>query len=358
MKTRFRKKPGSNRPVDRIRDSGGKVQIAPEHGKIVCMKSIGDRLYLLAERGVVSGEMADGIDPKRTNEAIPPFVQRTELSYGVDHTFIQQTLCVAFQLLDHTYLPDTVDDDEARAHALDAAIALAAIADVMEEMKAHQNETRIKLQTHEFDLGHLPRTANIRGKLHGCISHLREVEMSLAKLTLMFHSKVVHNDPWQKAFRVAIAKKHGENSEEVEYLERIFTFLRSAVEHRNAMIHPKATHKVVLHDYAMRPDGAFWAPSLEIVHPEFPLDRQDAVQFFTNQLDSMGHAFETALSCLCNVNAMSFNEMFDTSVARLPEGEPSFGSRLVWNTVVRPEYADSFPQQLVGAKQGTVSGAD
>ena len=194
MKMRFQRKSRGNRRVDRIRDGGGKSQIAPEHGNIVCMKSIGDRLYLLAQRGVVSGEMADSIDPERTNEAIPPFVQRTELSYGVDHTFIQQTLCVAFQLLDHTYLPDTVDEDEARAHALDAAIALAAIIDVADEMQAHQDRTRAQLRAGSIDVGHLPRTANLRGKMHGCISHLREVETSLARLTLMFHPKAVPND--------------------------------------------------------------------------------------------------------------------------------------------------------------------
>lgn len=315
------------------------------------MKSIGDRLYLLAQRGVVSGEMADSIDPERTNEAIPPFVQRTELSYGVDHTFIQQTLCVAFQLLDHTYLPDTVDEDEARAHALDAAIALAAIIDVADEMQAHQDRTRAQLRAGSIDVGHLPRTANLRGKMHGCISHLREVETSLARLTLMFHPKAVPNDQWQKGFRVAIAAKHGQKSEETEYLERVFTFLRSVVEHRNAIIHPKATHNVTLHDYAMRPDGAIWAPSLEIAHPEFPLDRQDLVQFLKNQTNSMGHAFETVLSCLCNINARSFSEIFDTSVAALPAGESRFGSRLVWNSVVRPEFADRFPQRTAVAEQ-------
>lgn len=349
MKARFQKKHRGNRLVDRIRDGSGRATISDEHGNIVCLKSIGDRLYILADRGVVSGQMADGIDPERTNEAIPPFVQRTELSYGVDHTFIKQTLGAAFQMIDLTYLPASLDQDEARALAFEAASALAAIHDVTEELRKHQNETQSKLTSGEMGIGHLPRTPNLKGRLHGCISHLREVETAIAKLTLLFHPKAIHNDPWQKAFGDAVAAKHGEDSEPVRQLGDVFAFLRRAVEHRHAMIHPNTTKRVVVHDYTLRADSSLWTPSLEIAHPDFSVERQDAFQFFTDQAEGMGHAFEIVLGHLCAVNARVLNDMFETRVALLPDGELRFGSRLVWDTIIRPEFADRFPPVVAGA---------
>jgi len=154
------------------------MSIAPENGNIVGLKSIKNRLYMLAERGVVSCEMADSIDPDRTNPNIPRVVQRIDIPYGVEEAFIQKTLGAAFQLLNHTYLPDSVDEDEARGHAFDAAVALASIMDVAVEMQAHQDDTRIKLKAGDHIPGHLPRTNNLKGKIEGCVSSLRQVEIA------------------------------------------------------------------------------------------------------------------------------------------------------------------------------------
>lgn len=343
MKHRFERKPRGNRPIDRMRDGAGVVSIAPENGNIVGLKSIGDRLYMLAQRGVVSCEMADRIDPDRTNPDIPRVVQRIDISYGVEEAFIQKTLGAAFQLLNHTYLPDNVDEDEGRSHALDAAVALASIMDMTAEMQANQDETRIKLQAGDHTLGHLTRTNNLKGKIDGCISNLRQVEIAIQKLTLMFHPKAVHNDPWNKAFRATVIALYDESSEEAKYIEEVLTFLRAVVAHRDAMIHPKPAHKIVVHDYVLRADGVIMAPSIEIFHPEFALQRQDAASFLREQAENMAGVFEATLACLCNINAKSFADMFDCRVVALPEGETQHGSRVIWQSTVKPEHAQKLP---------------
>jgi len=108
------------------------------------------------------------------------------------------------------------------------------------------------------------------------------------------------------------------------------------------MIHPKPTEKIVIHDYILRADGVFLAPSVEIMHPEFSLERHDAASFLHQQIGSMSGVFEMMLAYLCSINARSFSDVFDCRVIGLPKGETQHGSRVIWQSNVKPEHADKF----------------
>ena len=71
------------RPIDVLRDSGKSMQVGGDgdDSAIPEMIPIGDTLYMIKERSIYAVQLADQIDPDRTNAAIPD-TQQQILSIG------------------------------------------------------------------------------------------------------------------------------------------------------------------------------------------------------------------------------------------------------------------------------------
>lgn len=317
-----------------MRDRGGSAKIPEGHGNVVRMKSIGSRIYFLTERGVTSGVMADHVDPERTNPNIPLVVQRTELLYGLDTPFMQMTLCAAFELVDKTHLPDHVSKDDLLTIAFNVASGLAAVTDVTKELLAHQAETREKVLTPAY----LPRTANLAGKVKQSLAHLRDVENAIKEMTLHFYPKDSSSDPWDKGLRAAMEVAYGSDPEVMDYFETLRGFLLAVADHRNAMIHPDESKWVTITDYELQAQGSIVPPTVEITHPRNPVPRCDVAQFLQSQVEFIALTFESFLAWLCDLNVKVFQDMFDTRVMVLPDGELRNGSRIVWHTTLKEGY--------------------
>jgi hypothetical protein len=93
------------RPIDRLRDSAFSMQIgAPEDGRVCTMVDMGSSLYAVKERAVYAVQLADEVDPKRTNIAVPNTQQRL-LSMGARNPEVARIFLTAHTLFKATY-PD------------------------------------------------------------------------------------------------------------------------------------------------------------------------------------------------------------------------------------------------------------
>ena len=186
----------SRRPIDHMREGGGQAAIAPEFGKIVAIMPAEHRIYLIAERGVSSGVMADQIDPDRQNPSIPQIVQRQELTYGADTPFIQNTLCVAVALLNSTHLPEGFPKEGGLMLAFNVAQEVAAVVDIVAELRQYGALTLAKMTRGEVTRAHLPRTPNLKGRVEQAIGHLRKVQLEIQRMSGLFYPRAAPNVPW------------------------------------------------------------------------------------------------------------------------------------------------------------------
>jgi uncharacterized protein YukE len=327
-----------NRPIDRIRESAGSAKIPDGHGNIVSAKTIKDRIYFLAEHGLSSGVMADQIDPERTNPDIPFMVQRVELTYGVGHPFIQKTVCTPFELIDQTYIPTHVDKDAMLTLAVEVATSLSSVMDVLRELQAHQDETKAKGQTGQLSAAYVPRTANLKGKVHQCVAALRDVAIAIQRMSQQFYPKEAQNEAWDQKLKPALIAQYGDKDGFLDLLTVLWKTIDGVSDHRNAMIHPDYTKSLTVYDYELDPAGVFVAPTIEIVHPRSAVARRDVAQFLEGQVDDISYVYETLLAHTCSMNVRPLNDMFESNVAELPNGERRNGSRLVWQTVVKERF--------------------
>lgn len=323
------------RLVDRIRDGAGRAEIPPGHGNVLRMKAVGERAYFLAERGLTSGVMADRIDPDRVNPDIPFIVQRVELSYGVEHPFMQRTVCLAFELIDPTYLPEHVNKDAALSVAVEVATGLASVMDVVAELKSHQADVHQKAQAGLLHRGYLPKTANLKGKVQQCLADLREVDVALKKTVCMFYPKDAANDPWDAKLKPFLLAEHGGKEGFEQHISDLWTFMQGAQDHRHAMVHPNNEKSVVIRDYELEAGGDFVAPTIEIIHPRSRIERRDITQFLESQVDKLSFVYENILAYLCDLNVRRLNDFFESFVARPPNGERRNGALCVWQTRLR-----------------------
>jgi hypothetical protein len=104
----------SQRPIDVLRNSAksGRIGGDGDDSAITEMIPIGDKLYIVKERGIYAMQLADQIDPQRTNAGIPDTQQKI-LPIGSDDPLVARTLMKAHTLFN----PTLMDLHEYDAHA-------------------------------------------------------------------------------------------------------------------------------------------------------------------------------------------------------------------------------------------------
>ncbi len=194
-------------------------------------------MFFICERGVTSGQMADQIDPGRTNPNLPQFLQTPELTHGASAPFIQRTLCVAAALFDQTYLPTHVSKDEAFALALEAARALAEVEDTIIALDANEAEIRRQLASGEHKRHVVPKTPNLKARVEGAIGQLREVALLAQRLIELFYPRLKPNIPFSEHLKDALRTQLPADDPLWPHIEWCLKQTERFFSYRNALIH-------------------------------------------------------------------------------------------------------------------------
>lgn len=105
-------------PIDIKRDSALSISIDEPGAKIEGMLIINHTMVIVSTKAVHQTQLADQIDPNRTNFNLPQAVQQKIISYGSEAPFIVQTLLMARSLFDTAHLGEKFDKNSAMGLAL------------------------------------------------------------------------------------------------------------------------------------------------------------------------------------------------------------------------------------------------
>jgi len=130
------KKP--RRPIDLKRDSAGSFSIDEPGAKNNEILVIDDAMVIVSTKSVHRSQLADQIDPDRTDFHLPQMIQQKIIGYGSDAHFIAQTLVMARELFDPTHLGQDFKKNEALSLTLMAAKDFAAAADILASFESDQ----------------------------------------------------------------------------------------------------------------------------------------------------------------------------------------------------------------------------
>jgi hypothetical protein len=336
----------NDRPIDRRRNGADQAIVEGDVGSILTVFPHREaRLFFICERGVTSGQMADQIDPERTNPNMPHLVQTPELTHGASAPFIQRTLCVAAALFDQTHLPTHVSKDEAFALALDAARALAEVEDNIIALDANEAKIRRQLVSGEHKPHVVPKTPNLKARVEGAVGQIRDVALLAQRLADLFYPRAKPNIPFSEHLKEALSIQLAADDPLWPHFEWCLEQIERFFSYRNALIHggPGKDQKFILLDYEIQPAGTLLAPTIEIIHPKNPLPRMDIGQFLKDASESMSFTFETFVAGFCDRNAPQHHIGI---VFRVMESDRDrrTGTKFFWNGSFLPGFPLNAPK--------------
>lgn len=154
------------RPIDVLRDSAGSMTIgtADDKSAIKGMLTFTDKLFIVTEKGLYQVQLADEIDPDRTNPSIPN-AQKLVLKHGSKSELVGRTLLLGDQLLKESFLQNNIKRDRILPHILELTQKLSLMNDIVREYRRQERrairqiqkaETRSKKDDTIFNLPQVP----------------------------------------------------------------------------------------------------------------------------------------------------------------------------------------------------------
>lgn len=326
----------TDRPIDRIRSSGGSFTVG-EPGEIIqAMISTRDRLFSVTKEAIYAVQMADQIDPGRTNIALPRTVHQKVLAYGGDSDFVAGTFMTGAELFNMTYLGASFPTNEAKLLSLELATRLAVLQDTLNALV--ENEKRVVASLDKPPGGssyQVPGTPDLRTKVETFAAAADRIQEIVFALAHLFYPKPKGQLDTRAHLLAAVEKATPGRGDFHLAMKNIVSLLHEVREHRNASVHPDGPKALLLRDFHLMPSGQLSAPLMEIRHKQFALAEMPVAYYMADRIQHLTEASEAIIAWLCVENiALQTGPMFEHHVARLPKGERRSGSRYVYNTVL------------------------
>lgn len=299
----------NNRPIDKIRNSGGSITLPSDTGGITDMGEINGALHLIGGSAIYRVQLADEIDPQRTNVTIPNTHQKV-LSYGTDHLFVRQTLMTARRLFNDNVLNSVFDCKTGINLSFEVLLDMAAMRDIIEKMHDKLKQVSEEMKNIAVDQRSvkIPSMGDARGEAKAFLQKADHVTVTLFNIAKLFYSDTI-GPRWFESLHNLISEKYKKDSPFTKFLETVLPFLKFMRNARNAMEHPDKTKGIKVIDILLLPSGELRPPSIEIIHPETPQSSVSLLGLMEQITNQLATVFEIMLVHLCDVNVQSFAGM-------------------------------------------------
>ncbi len=316
------------------RNQGKRLVIGDDdEGGVHDMIVMKDRMLCVKDKGIYSVQLADGVDPNRTNPAIPD-VQQKVLAYGADEPLVARTLLQAKALLDDGALPESIDVMRGMEIAFSLAKELASLNELKNSFVKEEKEKNALFQAQgngADDSLRLPSMERVEQRTKQFITNADHAARHLMETAQLFYSDI-ENKKWLKKWRVKLDEQADANEFLYSYSKWAWT-LRNL---RNAVDHQKPEDHIVVTDYKLMENGKIKPPSISYAHAETPLSEMRTSRFMADTLTNFLNCYDTSLALMCNIHAMPFAED-KRSVVQIPEDKRRpghknirFGYEIAW----------------------------
>jgi len=289
-------------PIEIKRNSGGLVHIGtPEDGVVETMVEIDGSLFFIKEKGIYAVQMADQIDPDRTNISLPNAIPRTVLPEGSDCELVGKTLLTAVSLFDKgKLLPNGFDHGKALSLSLDVLTTLLAMHTGATEFEAAQQKACAKASS-AFSGGspHIPSMGDVTNPCRAFVQQAFHAQGSLLAIVQLFY-RDIKKRPWDTLYH-RVKASYGADDTFIQFLSMAVPFLKGVMNIRDCLDH-RNVKGVKLKDFALQPDGQPTVPTIEV---NFRGTRQTPIslaKFMTDVQEYFATVFEMMIAHLCSTH--------------------------------------------------------
>lgn len=308
----------SKRRIDRVRDSAMSMKIgAPEDGAIKGMLGLEDRMLLVLERAIYVMQLADDIDPDRSNISIPNTQQKL-LGRGAEDPFVAKTLLTAHSLFKKSHLGETFDEKRGLALALDLLKDLATMADMQGALQKAQDNAIASFEKESVKDRSLtlPGIGDAEARCHAFAQKVGHAVDTLRDITRLFYGETVKKK-WIDSLAELTRERYGAEDPFTKYVDTVRPFLLLLREMRNMIEHAKPDWHIKIFDFQLLPDGQIMVPSVEIVRPGLETSKDSLTSLMSQVTKDIANVAEVLIAYLCNAHVQPLPP-FEIQVLELP----------------------------------------
>lgn len=312
-------KMNERRPIDIQRDSGKSASIgdAGDKSRIVEMIPLGDRMLFVKPNSIHTYQLADQIDPGRTNPNIPDTQQKI-LSRGSDDAVVARTLITAHTLFKTKFLGSSFNEGRALGFVLETVQDIAAILDMNEELEKLQTEAEAIFQVNQ-EKGNtlrLPSIPNIEARFEAFSQKACHIVHTLKNIACEFYPNEL-SKKWINALAELIEKKFEKGSPTAQYVNSTRDFLLRVERVRNIVEHQNKDQNVRVFDYSLLPNQTIDRPRIEIIGLDHEMVRSPILMLMAHWANQLSFAVEGLIVVLCQT-AVRPRGVMPISVIELP----------------------------------------
>jgi hypothetical protein len=304
-------------PPRHPRDRGGRFTLknqddgSPIREQIV----LGDRLLMITEKCIYAIQMADQIDPDRTNPNLPHNFQQKLFDHGVNSELLCRSLLHAKVMFRKEF--QLIEIERAMQLAFDVFGELVAMDEVARTFKAAEAAAIEKAQGLRRTDGSLalPAVGSVRAHCKTFAQRADHGAGALLDIIRLFYELKKKN--WVE-FQEVIKAKYGEADNFYKVLEMTVPFLRmirnarDCLEHRNVM-------GATTYDFMVHADGKVGVPSIEINFRGSVVERCPVSEFMAGAIRTLLDSFEMITVHLCAKNMKRSFAGMPMTIAPLPD---------------------------------------
>ena len=305
-------------PIPR-RDSGGSFSLNnPDDGTpIKQMFELNNGLLLITEKCTYRMQVADQIDPKRENPALPPIFQQKLFDYGTESELLCRTLLQAKVLFRKEFQSADLIE-RAMQFSFDALGDLVSMHEAAQEFKsAEQGAIEKAKALHRKDSSQtIPAVSNVRAHCKTFMQKADHFAVSLLGIVRLFYPEM-KGKGWE-AFNKLLKSRYGETDPFYKMAEIATPVLQLVRNARDCLEHGNLKG-VTTSDFEPQSDGTIALPSIEIDFRNTSHDRCPISRFMEQVTKALLDSFEMIVAHTCSKNMQPFAGM-PIIIAPVPEG--------------------------------------
>lgn len=261
-------KQDSDQPVDRIRNSALSMKVGEDcDGPICTMIDMQHSLYSVHEHAIYAMQLADQIDPKRTN-AVVPNTQQKILALGAKDPEVARTYLTATTLFKSTHLGSQFDERKAIQIAFEFLSIISAIVDMQTSLDMATKAAIEKfeaLPANDRSL-RLPALGDASHRCYALTQKIGHAVDTLEALARVFYPSEI-TKKWIDSLVALLAQKYGEDAPLTRAMRESGSVLLRLRRLRNMVEHPKDGDRITVYDFKLLPSMDLLMPSVEVQRP-------------------------------------------------------------------------------------------
>jgi hypothetical protein len=287
------------------RDAGGSFTLNnPDDGTgIKKMFALGDGLLMITEKCCYRIQIADQIDPGRTNPALPTNVQQKLFDHGTNSQLLCRTLLQAKVLFRREF--QTADIDRAMQRSFDALgdlISMDETASAFKNVEQAEIERVQTLKRKDASLT-LPAIGSVRSHAKSFMQKADHFVGSIMEIVRLFYPEMKSKN-WEN-FHSLTKVRYGQDDNFYKTMDLFTPLLLLARNTRDCLEHGNLTG-VSITDFELKADGSIAKPSIEINFRKSKHDRCGLSWFMEQTIKALLDAFELVIVHLCDKNIQPF----------------------------------------------------